>query len=123
GGTSGTTPLAIALTGQVTPAAVQALVRNVTYQNVSQNPSTSPRTVRFVLGDGDGGTSSPATKDVAVTAVNDPPLVATTAGAAAYTEGAPGTVIDPGVTVTDPDSPNFAGGTLTVSLSANGTAD
>jgi hypothetical protein len=75
-GGSGTTPLIVTFTtSNATPAAVQALVRNITYENVSENPSTAVRSVRFVLNDGDGGTGTAAFKTVSITAVNDPPTL------------------------------------------------
>ena len=47
------------------PAAAEALMRNITYRNVSDDPATAPRSVRFVLTDGDGGatTTDPLNKD------------------------------------------------------------
>ena len=51
-------------------------MRAIAYRNVSDDPSTAARTVRFVLTDGDGGTSAPATRAINVTAVNDPPALA-----------------------------------------------
>ncbi len=74
GGTDGSTPLVISLNANATPAAVQALLRNLTYSNVSNNPSTVPRTLRLLLSDGDGATSSPVTKVINITNVNDPPI-------------------------------------------------
>ena len=38
-------------------------------------------------------------------------------------EGGVTSIIDGGATIADPDSPNFDGGVLTVSISANGSAD
>jgi hypothetical protein len=53
GGTSGSTPLVIVFTSTAaTPAAAQALTRNITYSDVSGNPSTLARTVRFLITDG-----------------------------------------------------------------------
>ncbi len=49
-------------------------MRNITYANVSDTPAAS-RTVRFVLTDGDGGTSNAATKVITVNAVNDVPTI------------------------------------------------
>ncbi len=72
GGTAGTS-LVITLNASATTVATQALARNITYNNTSDTP-TATRTVRFVLTDGDGGTSAPATKVVTVTAVNDTPV-------------------------------------------------
>ncbi|HEY9851284.1 MAG TPA: DUF4347 domain-containing protein [Leptolyngbyaceae cyanobacterium] len=71
----GTTPLVVTFNASATPTAAQALLRNITYQNISDNPATASRTVQFVLTDGDGGTSNAATKTINVTAVNDAPIV------------------------------------------------
>ena len=73
GGTDGSTPLVITLNGGGNSAAVQALMRNITYENVSENPSELTRTVRFELTDGDGGTSNAETEIINVSAVNDDP--------------------------------------------------
>src|SRR5262249_18430817 len=40
-----------------------------------------------------------------------------------YTENAPPVIFDNTATATDPDSPNLATGTLTVTITANGTVD
>jgi hypothetical protein len=55
-GGTGTTPLVISFNINSSPAAAQALARNLTYRNVSTNPSTVQRTVRIALNDGDGAT-------------------------------------------------------------------
>jgi hypothetical protein len=73
GGTDGSTPLVITLNGGANSAAVQALMRNITYENVSDNPSELTRTVRFELTDGDGGTSNAETEIITFAAVNDDP--------------------------------------------------
>ncbi len=71
---------------------------------------------------------SPSTFTLNVTAVNDAPVLdldiaaAGTGVAAAYTEGAAAAPVAPAATVTDADSADFSGGTLTVSFTANGTA-
>ncbi|HET6152681.1 MAG TPA: Ig-like domain-containing protein [Marmoricola sp.] len=119
-GGTGTTPLVVTLNASATPAATQALLRTVTYADVSDNPSTSPRTVRFIVTDGDGGTSAATTRGVAVTAVNDAPVLTTSAGATAYTENDPATVIDPAVVVADLDNANLA--SATVQITANDTS-
>jgi hypothetical protein len=113
-GGTGTTALVVTLNANATPAAAQALVRNVTYRNVSENPSTATRTARFVLTDGDGGTSAPATREIPVTAVNDAPVVTTTAGSLTHVEGDGPEAIDTALTVTDVDSPNIASATVQI---------
>lgn len=58
-----------------TPQAAQALIHNLTYANTnSGNPSTSNRTVRVTVNDGDGG-STAADVTVGITAVNDDPII------------------------------------------------
>ncbi|RYG15083.1 MAG: hypothetical protein EON96_11240, partial [Caulobacteraceae bacterium] len=73
--------------------AVQTLMRNLVYANVNQvDPSTAPRTVEYILTDGDGGTltlnstidlvgvnDAPSGTDATITATEDTPLVLTAA--------------------------------------------
>ncbi|MEK6641562.1 MAG: DUF4347 domain-containing protein, partial [Nitrospirota bacterium] len=73
GGSSGTN-LVVTLNASATPTAVTALVRNITYQDTDTNaPTTGVRTVRYVLTDGDGGTSANYDTTVTVSGVNDAP--------------------------------------------------
>ncbi len=73
GGTSGSNPLDVAFNAIANVTSVEAVLRNITYQNVSDDPSTVPRTVRFIVTDGDGGISSAVTKTVTLTADNNDP--------------------------------------------------
>ena len=75
GGSSGSN-LVITLNSNATPTAVTALVKNITYQNTDTNaPTTGARTVRYVLTDGDGGTSANYDTTVTVSGVNDAPVL------------------------------------------------
>jgi hypothetical protein len=56
------------------PAAVKALIQNLTYQNTSNTPIPS-RTISLTVNDGDGGTSQPVTTIINVTAQNDAPVL------------------------------------------------
>ena len=76
GGEDGSTPLVISLNANATVNATQALLRNITYANMSDDPSTSPRTLSVVLTDGNGGVSNMAARTINVTAVNDLPAPA-----------------------------------------------
>ncbi|MDO8186374.1 Ig-like domain-containing protein [Conexibacter sp. JD483] len=58
--------------------------------------------------------STTATVTVTVRAVNDAPVVTTSAGATAFTEGDPATAIDAALTVRDVDSPNLTGATIAI---------
>ena len=70
---TGTTSFLITLNANATPAAVQALLRNITFTSLSENPSVLNRTVKVMLTDGDGGTSNLPTKIVSVAARKDAP--------------------------------------------------
>ena len=116
GGTS-STPLVVSLNSNATPAAVQALARNVTFENTSDNPSETTRTVRFDALDGDGGDAMNVDTTVDVTAENDAPTITSNGGgvsAAIDIEDGSTTVTT--ITSSDPD-----GGTASYSI--NGGAD
>ncbi|WP_264326275.1 cadherin-like domain-containing protein [Romeriopsis navalis] len=74
-GGTGTDNLVITLNAAANPTNVQALVRNLSYSNVSEALVDGTRTVELVLTDGDGGTSNPGTQTVNVTGENDAPLI------------------------------------------------
>ena len=119
-GGSGAAPLVVSLNANANLVAVQALLRNVTYRNDSDNPGTLTRTVRVTLTDGDGGTSEAASKLIEVIARNDAPAIAGFDTTVSYTEGAAAVVVDSNATVSDADSPNFEGGRLVAQLITNG---
>ncbi|WP_233259698.1 hypothetical protein [Ramlibacter sp. WS9] len=122
GGTNGT-DLVITFDADATLAAVQALTRAITFANTSQNPSALPRTVTYTVVDGDGGTDTGSTTaTVNITNVNDAPDIDTAAAVLGYTENGVAAVIAGATTVTDIDSTDFGGGSLTVGFTANGTA-
>ena len=111
-----------------TPAAVQALIRNLTYSNSNiANPSVDPRTIRVTLNDGDGATSAPSDLTVNITAVNDAPMVTTSGGAVTFTEPEDGdplpTAIDPALTLTDPDNATLASATISITTGSFQTGE
>ena len=121
GGSAGA-DIVISLNGSATPTATQALVRNITFENTDTvTPTAGARTVRYTLSDGDGGTSANYDATVVVSSVDDPPLISGLGGdSSSYNEGDGPVVIEQGgnVTITDTDSANFSGGSLTVSFVA-----
>jgi hypothetical protein len=64
----------LSLSGTSSIASYQQVLRSVTYNNTSLNPSTTPRTINFVVNDGISN-SATATSTVNVTAVNNAPTV------------------------------------------------
>ncbi|WP_324675064.1 malectin domain-containing carbohydrate-binding protein [Hymenobacter sp. GOD-10R] len=120
---------------RVSLAQWQTVLRNVSYRNSSATPNTAPRTVRFVVNDGELS-SSPATKLVQVQAVNSAPSVPIDSDPALNTvaENAPaGTLVGLTAASSDADGtvsyslPNSAGGRFAINPStgvvtvANGT--
>jgi hypothetical protein len=61
-----------------------------------------------------GALTDTDTVNITVNAVNDAPVVTTTAGSLAYTENDLPTAIDPGLTVTDADNANLTGATVAI---------
>jgi VCBS repeat-containing protein len=114
GGGAGGGNLVVTFNASAGAAAVSALLRNVTYLN-SNNiaPTAANRTVRFVLSDGDGGTSLGSDATIAI-ALNTPPEL--TAGGAnpTFTEDGAPIVLDGALTVTDANDTNLESATVRI---------
>ncbi len=120
----GSIPLAIAFNDKSSAASAQALLRAIAFTTLGDDPSTVPRNVRITLVDGDGGTSNMPTTSITVTAVNDRPVITGFGSAITYTEDSPPIAIAAATAViTDVDSANFAGGTLTAKMSVGARAE
>ena len=65
------------LQGPATPAQFQQVLRSITYNNLSQNPTNSDRLVEFTVSDGIS-TSVKAISTIAINRVNDAPVLNTT---------------------------------------------
>ena len=122
GGTSVSEPFEILFNATANQAAVQALVRSLTFKNVSDAPSTLVRTVALHLTDGDGGSSVTVTKSINITSVNDAPVVTNFSGISSYTEDDLAEAIAIDAIVDDLDSADFDLGKLIASVSANSQA-
>lgn len=123
GGTNDS-PLIVNLNSNATPTSVQALIRNIAFRVISENPKTAVRTVRFTVADGDGGTSRPATRQINVVAVNDPPVIRNITGTVSYTRGKAPIRIAAAALVSDVDQAHFNGGVLTINyLSGSNSRD
>jgi Ca2+-binding RTX toxin-like protein len=101
----------LTLSGTAAIGAYQAVLRSVRYSNSSNTPSTTPRSIEFLVNDGELN-SNISTRTVQVVAIDDVPSVIASSGTVAYIEGAPAVAIDPGVTLSDPDSPSLSGATV-----------
>lgn len=120
GGFSDDSDLVISLNSSATSTTVQALIRNITFANSDASPSTTNRTIRFVLEDGDGGTSDAADKAVTVSVSpgNPAPTLQLPSGNSTYSKAAQAVAIDAGAIVANPTlgSGTLAAGVLTVSI-------
>lgn len=120
----GTTSRIITLTAAATPEAVQALVRNITFRTISTSAPLGTRAIQFQVSDGDGATSLVFTKLVNVVKKNVAPVISgITTTIPNFRLGSAAVVIEPNASVSDADSANFNGGTLTVRVTTNGTAN
>ena len=101
-----TTTGILSLTGSATVADYQTALRSVTYANTSDNPTILPRTVSFIVNDGDDDALS-ETRNIDIIPVNDPPQA--TNGNVTATEDTPFIFSGAHFGFSDPaDSNNFA---------------
>ncbi|MFO1001918.1 MAG: cadherin-like domain-containing protein [Planctomycetaceae bacterium] len=81
----------LTLSGTSSVTNYQAALRSVTYTNLSDNPSTVTRTIRYLVNDGTAG-SNELTRDVTLTAVNDEQVLSVNTGSTVL-ENSTGNVI------------------------------
>jgi hypothetical protein len=105
----------MSLVGVDTLANYQLALRAVSYQNTSNNPSTSVRTVSFIANDGTDP-SLAVTRTITLTATNDAPIITLPGGGVSWIEGLVATDVAPAGTITDSDSSNFLSGNLTMNI-------
>ncbi len=114
----GTTPLVISFTTSM--SRIQAVLGLIGFSSTSDAPSTTPRVITVRLTDAAGGVSAIQSRTVAVTSVNDVPVLnLNVPNAVSYTRNSPSVVIAGSATVTDADQGSFAGGTITIQATSN----
>ncbi len=109
----------LALNGLDTVAAWQAALRSVAYENSSEDPDPSDRTVTWSASDG-VESSAAATSTVEITAVNDVPVVTTSGGATSFVEDAGAVVVDGALNVTDADDADLVSAIVSLTNPQNG---
>ncbi|HVE06910.1 MAG TPA: DUF4347 domain-containing protein, partial [Paraburkholderia sp.] len=92
----------------------QAALEAVTYTDTAITPNTATRTISFNAVDGVGVISNTATRTVTVTDTDQTPVVATSGSTLTYAGGAPASVIDSGITVSDRDNATLASATVSI---------
>ncbi|WP_458729885.1 retention module-containing protein [Pseudomonas brenneri] len=109
--------ITLTLTGTASLADYMQQIKNITFSNSSDDPSTTPRTITVTVTDG-GNYSNVATTTVNVTAVNDAPVA--TGSAVTGTEDTPLTLTWANFGVTDVDSPQASLGVKITELPVAG---
>lgn len=70
----------LTLSGADTKANYEQVLRSVVYNNLSQNPNTTNRTLTFIVTDDTSVQSVPVTTDLTIVAQNDAPVIAANTG-------------------------------------------
>ncbi len=122
GGSAGTA-LTLTFTAAATPAAVQAALRNLTFDNQSPTPSLALRPLSVTVSDGVGGISTAATLTVVVQASDNAPVVTLPSPPTTWLQGSVEQMIDAGAGVTDVDNVVFDTGLLVAEFTSGVTAD
>lgn len=103
----------LTLSGTDTFTNYRTAIRSITYRNLSENPNIVTRTVSFSVTD-DGGLTSPVvTRNIAITSVNDAPVLSGSSQIT-YSEADPATVINSVISVSDADNTTLATATITM---------
>ncbi|MDX9911450.1 MAG: hypothetical protein RBS39_06445 [Phycisphaerales bacterium] len=112
----------LTLSGVGTISAYEDALRSVAYRNTSEQPSPLARTLSLRANDGvDDGVED--TLDLGVTPVNDAPVSVWSVGVVSYTEGDGWLVLDPGVSLSDPDGLTLSWATVRISSGLSSSED
>jgi lipopolysaccharide export system protein LptA len=109
----------LTLSGTDTLADYTTALDNITFTTASDNPTEfgadPTRTVTWTITDSNGSNNTgSAVSTIDVTAVNDPPTLATVAANASFTEGNGAVVLSNAVSVSDPDNLDLASATVSI---------
>ncbi|WP_290661605.1 DUF4347 domain-containing protein, partial [Aquabacterium sp.] len=116
----------LTLSGSDTVANYQTVLRSITYNNTSDNPTTTSRTINVVATDINNLITNTATTTLSVTRVNDAPVISSNGGGASASVNVRETLTAvTTVTATDVDSASLtysiSGGADSAKFSINGT--
>ncbi|MGV8904962.1 MAG: retention module-containing protein, partial [Pseudomonas sp.] len=105
--------LVLTLKGAATPADYQAVIQSITFSNSSENPSAIDRTITITVNDGQHDSVASSTV-IAVTPVNDAPVVVLAEDAPAFTEGQDNVAVAGNLSLSDVDNDTLQSGTVTL---------
>ena len=104
----------LSLSGSATKEQYETALETITYNNTSDTPNTSNRTVTWIVNDGTAN-STGITSTITVAVANDAPTVSGNDATLAYTENDGAVLVDSTLTLADVDSANLTGATITIS--------
>ena len=115
----------LSLTGSASLANYQTALRSITYQNTDgTSPSTSQRTVTFIVNDGDVNSNSYLhTISVTLVANSAPVLASAETSALSFTEAGSATAITSALTVADSDDTNIESATVQITSNLDNSED
>ena len=93
----------LSLSGSATKAQYETALESITYNNTSDTPNTSNRTVTWIVNDGTAS-STGITSTITVAAVNDAPTLAGGANVLQFSEGDSAIVVNNALTLSDLES-------------------
>jgi len=93
----------LSLTGEDTIGNYEIALSHVIYENSSDNPTLSIRTVAIRIHDGNSE-SLPVTQTIIIEPVNDPPIITLASPSIQYTENSGLQSLAPDISISDPDS-------------------
>jgi hypothetical protein len=103
----------LTLTGLSAIANYQNALRSLTYENDSDNPNPTNRTIQISVSD-DKANSSNISRDIQIIPINDPPVAFATRGTIPYRRDMGAIVLEDTLMVSDPDNTTLTGATVTI---------
>ncbi|OED37189.1 hypothetical protein AB833_24385 [Chromatiales bacterium (ex Bugula neritina AB1)] len=113
----------LTLSGSDTVSAYQGALRAVSYENTSDNLTTTTRTISFSVNDGEAN-SNTASRSIDLSAVNDAPILSSIEGTTlAYTENDGAVLVTSTLTLTDTDDSNLESARISITPNLAATQD
>lgn len=107
----------LTLSGDASVDDYNTALQTVSYINSSENPVESIRTVEFIINDATED-SAPFTRDISVSAVNDPPVLIGTTGSTEFITPPPDFIVNSSFSISDFDDTQIEGASIKVIESA-----
>ncbi|MGB3405585.1 MAG: Ig-like domain-containing protein [Microcoleaceae cyanobacterium] len=119
--TDGEITVTLTTTAGASPEDIELALEAITFNNTSDTPDKTPRTVEIFLTDPDGNNGNITTTTINIDPVNDAPSFASLDNTPSYTISGSAVILDSNATISDPEldaDNNYDGATLT--LARNG---